>query len=564
MTVAVIILSSPRKLLLAGLAVASTLSVQAETAKPLKVLEHSDVVSMYPADADTYAAYGIDVLAWGGKPTTEGLRAIGSGRFFGSVGMVTEFSRYYEFAGDRWEEGLCRDENGDPIKIHWLLDHQHKGIPYYFCCTNQQVFRDYIRERVRQTLADGAEGIHIDDHLGSAATLYHGGCHCDACTRLYESFVTNLEDKTVYSSEKQMWDAFQLQASREFMLEIRSMVKSANGQQLPVSANACLLFHPHSTDHAALDYFSAEIDQEAKSGHLSDLPVVAYRLAEALGRPLAATASGSDWAYILETGSDELVCNWIAQAYATGQFFMTPHRQWCHTPEKGTHWYDGPRELFAPLYQFIKANSARLDGYDTVADVVVLFDMRSYRNSNQLKKISQQLSENGINFRYAIIEDPMTAIPLDKELLLNARSVLIPDGTTISGELHDTLKEIKARGISIYHGTQHALDNIQPMVSIAGSDAQTDYRCFLRESDDRIMIHIVNRDPGSSPGDRSLHLDLKGLSGTILPQVMVYSYDAESPTGMIVEQGNVRLPPPALWTLVEIRKSNSQFRVTRG
>ena len=37
-------------------------------------------------------------------------------KFFASVGMVTEFSRYYERFPQTYEEGLCRDIDGQPVK----------------------------------------------------------------------------------------------------------------------------------------------------------------------------------------------------------------------------------------------------------------------------------------------------------------------------------------------------------------------------------------------------------------------------------------------------------------
>jgi len=47
---------------------------------------------------------------------------------------------------------------------------------------------------------------------------------------------------------------------------------------------------------------------------------------------------------------------WIALSYACGQRLMAPHRMWCHTREKGTHWYEGPTQFYAPLYQFVRRN----------------------------------------------------------------------------------------------------------------------------------------------------------------------------------------------------------------
>jgi len=81
-------------------------------------------------------------------------------------------------------------------------------------------------------------------------------------------------------------------------------------------------------------------------------------MADAMGRPLAATASGQDWAFVKERGCSGLVRSWIAASYASGHALMAPHRQWCHTEEKGTHWYDGPREAYAPLYRFARQHTA--------------------------------------------------------------------------------------------------------------------------------------------------------------------------------------------------------------
>jgi hypothetical protein len=57
--------------------------------------------------------------------------------------------------------------------------------------------------------------------------------------------------------------------------------------------------------------------------------------------------------------------------YAHGQRFMVPHpsRQWCFTQELGTHWYEAPVAEYAPLYGFVRANMALLDGFEAAPDV---------------------------------------------------------------------------------------------------------------------------------------------------------------------------------------------------
>lgn len=171
-----------------GWLVAGLVSASAQ----IPVLKRSDVVFMYQAGRPAYQEYGGTVLAWGGRPTPATLADAKDVKFFGSVGMVTEFNRYCQRFPTNYEQGLCRDLNGQPFKVPWLTDHQYRGIPYWWCCTHQPLFRQYISERVTDTVQAGAYGVHVDDHLGTAGSLWSGGCFCDRCVEGFRGEVRNL------------------------------------------------------------------------------------------------------------------------------------------------------------------------------------------------------------------------------------------------------------------------------------------------------------------------------------------------------------------------------------
>jgi hypothetical protein len=136
--------------------------------------------------------------------------------------------------------------------------------------------------------------------------------------------------------------------------------------------------------------FSAETDHHASAKRFSDAPLFAYRMTDAVGRPYAATASGQDWAFIKESSLHGLVRGWIALSYAAGHCLMAPHRQWCHTQEKGTHWYEGPAERLAPVYQFVRRNAAWLDGFENHAELGLLVPHRAFvANPGRWFQISQ-------------------------------------------------------------------------------------------------------------------------------------------------------------------------------
>lgn len=334
------------------------------------VLKRSDVIFMYQAERQTYADYGATVLAWGGTPTPQSREQAKGVTFFGSVGMVTEFARYYERFPQSYEQGLCLDIEGKPIKVPWLTDHQHKGIPYWWCCTQQPQFRQFISERVAETVKAGADGVHIDDHLGTAGGLWVGMCFCDRCVDGFRDYLKalpeaertklGLTDLTHFNYRDHVqgwlkeqgtrkpgvgerplysqWQTYQCREAAKFMQELRELAAKTAQRVVPMSANAGVLWPRHLVDYQALDFSSAEIEHGAAQQRFGDLPLMAYRLADTMGRSLAATASGQDWAYVKEQNLPGLVCGWIATSYAAGQFLMAPHRQWCYTAEKGTHW----------------------------------------------------------------------------------------------------------------------------------------------------------------------------------------------------------------------------------
>ena len=109
------------------------------------------------------------------------------------------------------------------------------------------------------------------------------------------------------------------------MAELRALAARIAGHPVPMGANAGLLWGPHLADYQSLDLFSAEIPHRAEARRFSDDPLVAYRLADAVGRPLASTASGGDWAFIKEQNLPGLVQGWIALSYAAGHGLMAPN-----------------------------------------------------------------------------------------------------------------------------------------------------------------------------------------------------------------------------------------------
>jgi hypothetical protein len=162
---------------------------------------------------------------------------------------------------------------------------------------------------------------------------------------------------------------FQATIAAEHTRQLGLLAAEVAGHPVLLSANAGIPNRAHTYVVKNLTHVVCEVRQNAPAGvEKINHAIEAYTLATKLGRPLAATASGQDWAFVKQQNCEELVRFWIALAYAHGQCFMVPHpkRQWCFNKELGTHWYAAPIEAYAPMYRFIRSRSPWFDDFETV------------------------------------------------------------------------------------------------------------------------------------------------------------------------------------------------------
>jgi len=551
----------------------------------IPVLKRSDVVFMYQTDRQTCQDYGGTVLAWGGRPTPQSLEAAIGIKFFASVGMVTEFGRYYERFPQTYEQGLCRDLQGQPFKVPWLTDHQHKGVPFWWCCTRQPLFRQYISERVADTVKAGADGVHIDDHLGTAGNLWTGGCYCDRCVAEFGPYLAALpkdelarlgvQDPAAFNYRDVLrewlaqhpgrkvqdhplwarWRVYQLRGAADFMAELRALAAKMAGHAVPMSANAGLLWESHLSDYQSLDFFSAEILHFAVQRRFSDSPMLAYRLADAVGRPLAATASGEDWAFVKEQNLPGLVQGWIALSYAAGHYLMVPHRQWCYTPQKGTHWYNGPKDKFAPLFQFVRQNAALFDGYENHADLTVAFSHRTYdRNMPKVKDVCNWLAAANLSYQIALGGDDIVDHPLPAQAVRQSRHLLVLERKDFSAADQQLLASVKpAQRLA---SVEDALAKLRPAVQL---ESAARLRVLPRVKRGSAVIHLVNwdYDPGSDATrpikDLRLKLDLQALGVARARTVELFAPGAQ-PRPLSLQDQTVTVPELGLWAVLRLGK----------
>jgi hypothetical protein len=372
----------------------------------MRTLQLEDVVFMYASrDEAAYADYGTTVVGWGGAHTLERVRR------YEELGIHATGTMWCLTAGAEalhgnadLREAVCRDIAGEPIPVPWLPDHVYEGTPSWFGCTNHPTFRAHVRAKAAEAMSGAAHGLHVDDHLGSAHPAFgQGGCFCDFCMNAFRTwllahatpallseagvadfeafdyrslvrrYATTREAYRKVQHEIPLHTEFvdcQLQLAAENTRQLGALASEIVGRPVTLSANTCLPHLVHVAVTPYLTYLVGEVTHYASEGTGRLIEAVrAYRMAETIGKPLAATAAGWDWAYVKEHDCEGLVRVWIALGYACGQRLMAPHRMWCFTPEKGTHWYDGPTDAYAPLYRFVGQYPELFRGCRTVGQL---------------------------------------------------------------------------------------------------------------------------------------------------------------------------------------------------
>jgi hypothetical protein len=358
---------------------------------------------MYAADADAYKAYGTTFVGWGGAHTAEQVRRHHRHgiRCTGMMWCLTAGAKLL-CENAELRKACAVDIEGKPVAVPWLFDHVYNGQRAWFGCTNHPTFRELCRRRVRNVMAGRADGLHVDDHAGTAGAVGFGGGFCDHCMAGFREYLkanarpaelraagaTDLQSfdyrKLVrrYASTRRqylkvrdriplmkLFVRFQFEAAAAHVRNLGRLACEVAGRKVLLSANTFLAAANQDIVLDSITHAICEIPQGAEEGTGGiGTAIRCYALASRRGKPLAATAAGHDWTFVKKKSCYDLVRFWIATAYAHGQRFMCPHptRQWCFDPKTGTHWYAAPPAEFAPVYQFIRRNAACFDGLEAV------------------------------------------------------------------------------------------------------------------------------------------------------------------------------------------------------
>jgi hypothetical protein len=231
---------------------------------------------------------------------------------------------------------------------------------------------------------------------------------------------------------------------------------------------------------------------------------------------------------------------------------MTPHRQWCYTPEKGTHWYAGSQEKFAPLYQFVRRHADLFDDYQAYADVGIVLPHRAFvKNSQRWFEICDQLSAANASYRLCLAGDEIVDHPLSADELGACRTLLIPDRENLS-PADRQLVEQRAENGACFATVPKAL--AQVTLAVRPEPAGL-VRALPRVKSGSAVIHLLNhqydaaRDDVQPVRDVKVLVDLVALGVAGSKTCRWITPDAD-PIVLPVDGGQVQVPGLGLWGLL--------------
>jgi hypothetical protein len=565
-------------------------------------IRRSDVVFMYD-NPKLYQVYGCTAMGWAGSwdaRRVEAAHAQGVRLFAASVGFRTEFAAMIDFAPD-FLEAASRNVGGETFIVPWLWDHKHKGQPAWWFCTNSPLYRRYLESRLERMMKAPLDGLHIDDYSGTAgAVSWLSACFCRNCLAGFREYLSKsvakekldavgIKDLATFDYRQFLLERgvkpkeynarrsglplaaefydYQVKANNAYVAEYRRRAEALRGRPLALCVNsglgspADLAIAPHLT------FFCCEVEHRAADRAVPVHPAYVYKLADGLSRPVTSTAGGGDWACVKEHKLAGLVRTWIAMSYAFGHNLMAPHRQWCYTQEKGTHWYDGPTDQYAWLYQFVRQHAGLLDGYDAVAPVAVVYDNAARRKGlGNIEPVCTALAAKNVPFTVVVAGDDWLDYRLDAGRLAAFKAVIVAkdhDRSPLDPAQKKLLEKVRADGRLVVWPDEKRLAQLVPAaVVVEGTDQVFVVpRIASGKKDAAVVVHLVNRrydaktDAMVPQENLTLRLRRDLLPGR-QPAKAILHAPKESPRTLDVavdgESIVVKLPRLTLWAILEL------------
>jgi len=501
-------------------------------------------------------AYGATRIEWSYITNTKSiaaLRAAVGGRFGGAINnnAVTDGNA-----------GAAIDFDGKPIVAPWMASW---GAVWNSCAAPAGI--QALKGWVDKVLATGATSIQFDDPgMQFDSSFWSAGDLSPANLKLFRAWVEAQNAAGVplpitpaqagdyrnwlgathavtgnadYAARSRTfpstaaWQAFLRDTVSQCLLDIRSHLKTASGNQATLSMNVYtpLPWANNAFVSAYTDFIVGEMAPDHSEFH--HLLFIGQWL----------RMDGKRWAPVFPLADKQLLRTRIAGAYAVGGNPVIPWDMFIQgTPTAPASRYFGSPDDFADLYRFVRQNARLLNGWEPLSRLNLLV----YRDPSSITMSFAQLK------RLAGLQVPYVPyVRKAGELSTGARN---------AADTNPTLRLVASKGAS---GDQQPLlervtdAGLQPLAvaTAVTPGLQVIVKANASMPGSRV-VHVL-RTAGTASGRASMTISAWALGSAT-------SFDARvaSPSGVEIRLGTVArrsdgsltlsIPAPAEWSLVEL------------
>jgi arylsulfatase A-like enzyme len=368
-----------------------------------------------------------------------------------------------------WEDLACRTAEGRTLK--------EEGFGFAHACINNADMREFFKDRLRDLIDSGVDGLHIDE----LPTRYfaHQEGYCDPCLEGFRDYLAekysaselgsryNIADMASFDFRARLaeegnlqtppesplhkeWWLYQLshlvEAEREIFSFCRSYAQE-QGRELILSSNA---FEPernpnHVIEMTMTDYASIgtgmtiQLRQEGTLVSTLRIPpdysyLPLYRMAQGVtpDKPVTLFIDGPGGTSTMQELSEQQqrdIVRWMfAEAYAAGARF--------HVPYPSLDYY-APLDACEPYVRFIQDNRQVYEGGDHLADVGVWF---SYASQIWDFWALASTAESNHSLQWYGVAQALTDMSVQYEVVFAPDGSILPDNLTSNDlQKYDTL-----------------------------------------------------------------------------------------------------------------------------
>lgn len=503
-------------------------------------LKRSEVVFPRTANPKVYQQYGATLIAWGFKSwsltgeelTSEWRRqrdlAHDAGaKYQARVELDAGWRGWIDF-DPNIQDSVCRTIEGKLLTYPFWTG-TYKGKPAYFGCANSKGYQRYLLHQAREALLSNPDMLMIDAMVVTTKATRGGGCFCDACVEGFREHVqTNVSPdvlkkhgitdiatfnygdllrkqgvtdqqfgKEIYNLPEtlplaQEYRTFQHVAAREFIKNFREQVETIAGRRIRLSTNSFLRSPGDWWAIPAVDFFTSESAMNAKGRAIPREPIFRYKLADALNVRVVSTGTPKqDWVFVRDNHLPGLVRTWIAQSYAYGHHFMVPHSMWCGEGQEQSDYKSQPGDC-DDLYQFVREHAELFEGFETVADVGVIYSNAAFRRGQrQAQQACYELTKRNIPFRLIAAGDEWMPVTLRKEDLEGLKAIVVTNPGTLDSDQRTTLSAAKER--TVPRADHKRLSQLVPQQIHVTGGTNVTVLPRAKPSDGRMLVcHLLN------------------------------------------------------------------------